>query len=90
MDNLKSAIADAYAKGKISDQHYGDLKNDISIQYEEFYKKRIDSLNGGKLDQNSNDYAILLDKIKNDIIDAYAKGKINELHYTLLANKIKL
>ena len=53
--------------------------------------KRIDSLkNGGKLDQNSNDYAILLDKIKNDIIDAYAKGKINELHYTLLANKIKL
>ena len=90
LDNLKSDIADAYAKGKISDQHYGDLKNDISIQYEEFYKKRIDSLNGGKLDQNSNDYAILLDKIKNDIIDAYAKGKINELHYTLLANKIKL
>ena len=29
-----------------------------------------------------------LNHIKNDITDAYAKGKINELHYNLLNKKI--
>ena len=43
--------------------------------YEDIYDKRIDSLNS-KLDNRSN--VILLNKIKNDVTDAYAKGKISE------------
>jgi hypothetical protein len=31
---------------------------------------------------------ISLDIIKNDIIDAHAKGKLNELHYNVLNEKI--
>ncbi len=53
--------------------------------YEDIYDKRIDSLNS-KLDNRSN--VILLNKIKNDVTDAYAKGKISEQHYNLLNEKI--
>jgi hypothetical protein len=78
LDRLKRDITDAYAKGKIGDQHYANLKNEISMLYEKIYKKRIDSLNG-KGD---------LDAVKNDITSAYAEGKINELHYNLINEKI--
>ena len=54
------------------------MKNEISMLYEKIYKKRIDSLNG-KGD---------LDAVKNDITSAYAEGKINELHYNLINEKI--
>jgi hypothetical protein len=29
-----------------------------------------------------------LDKLKNDITDAYSKGKINEMYYKILKGKI--
>jgi hypothetical protein len=48
------------------------LKKEISILYEEIFKKRIDSLNN----LPENDKAKLLDKIKDDISDAYSKEKI--------------
>ena len=44
LDNLKADFADAYAKGKVSKQHYTNLKEEISVLYEEIYKKRIDLL----------------------------------------------
>jgi YVTN family beta-propeller protein len=91
LDSLKRDIADAYAKGKISDQHYGNLKNEISMIYEEIYNKKIRLLNSefGDSSRSSNrSNGILLDKIKNDIADAYAKGKISDQHYNLLNNKI--
>jgi len=81
VDKLKTGIAYTYANGKISDQHYTNLKSDISILYEEIYKKRI-----GKFDIESN--GVQLDKIKNDITDAYAKGKISDQHYGLLNEMI--
>jgi len=66
-------------KGKISEQHSVKLNNEISAHYEEIYKKRIDSLNGNKK---------LLDEVKNEIRDAFAKENINERHYKLLIDKI--
>jgi uncharacterized membrane protein len=85
LNTLKINIKNAYAKGKISDLQYSDLKNEISIFYEEAYKNRIDSLNG-KVDREKD--MKLLDALKDDITYAYAKGKITEQHYNLLKEKI--
>jgi YVTN family beta-propeller protein len=85
LDALKRDITDAYVKAKITEQHYSNLKNEISRLYEEVYKNKIYSLNG-KFDSSSN--GIQLDKIKNDISDAYAAEKITEQHYNLLNEKI--
>ena len=82
LDRIIGKIRIAYTKGKISEQHYNNLKNEISMIYEEIYKKKIDSLKG----KNAN--GILLDGVKENIKDAYAKGKINEQHYKLLNEKI--
>jgi hypothetical protein len=56
----------------------------IKLLYEDIFKKRIDSLNN----LQENDKVKLLDKIKDDISDAYSKEKINELHYMLLKDKL--
>ena len=54
LDNLRSDISDAYAKGKINDQHYTNLKDEISILYEEIYQKKIDSIQSDKPDSEGN------------------------------------
>lgn len=38
LDKLKRNITDAYSKGKISDQQYEYLKNQISVLYEEAFQ----------------------------------------------------
>jgi len=85
LDRLKTDVSDVYAKGKITDQHYTDLKNNLSTLYEEVYEKRIDSLDNFPNKKND----ITLETIKLDVVNAYAKGKINDLHYGLLSDKIK-
>ena len=85
MHTLKTDIKNAYAEGKISEEHFNNLKDETSILYERAYKNKIDSLNG-KVDGENN--RIELDEIKNDITDAYAEGKIIEEHYNLLKEKI--
>jgi uncharacterized membrane protein len=85
LDTLKTDIKNAYAKGKISEQQYNNLKGETSILYERAYKNKIDSLNG-KVDGKNN--RLDLDEIKNDITDAYAEGKITEQHYNILKEKI--
>jgi uncharacterized membrane protein len=77
LDKLKVDLTYAYAKGKINEQQYGNLKNEISILYHDIYNKKIVSSSS----KNS-------DKISDDISDAYAKGKINEQHYKILIEKI--
>ena len=72
-----------YAKGKINNEYYANLKKQISILYEEIFKRRIDSLS--KLPEN--DKGKLLSEIKDDVSDAYSKERINELHYSLLKEK---
>jgi hypothetical protein len=85
-DTLKTDVKDAYAEGKISEQHYNNLKDETSILYERAYKKKIDSLNG-KVDGENN--RIKWDEIKNDITDAYAEGKITELTILLINESIR-
>lgn len=42
LNKLKDDIIDDYANGNISEQHYNNLNNTISVPYEEIYKKKID------------------------------------------------
>ena len=69
IDDLEGRIRRAYEKGKISEQAYMNLKNKISIIYEQIYKNKLGLLNGN---------GIQFKKIKNEITDAYAEGKITE------------
>ena len=77
---LNRNISDSYAEGKISNEQFTHLKNEVSTAYQEIFKKRIESITGPNTDA--------LNKIKNDIKDAYSTGKIVELHYNLLNEKI--
>jgi len=80
INKTRNDIMDAYNSGKLSNEHYTNLKNEISNIYEKIFKKRIESLTG----QNTE----ALDKIRSDIEDVYSDEKITELHYNLLNGKI--
>ena len=84
----RTDIVDAYSKGKISDQQYGNLSTEISLLYKEIYNKKIDSLDGFWDKENNN--AELMENIKNDILDALFKRKDRQLHYSLLKEKVQL
>ncbi len=84
LDKLKKEVTDAYSKGTIKDEYYNSLKEEISVSYEEIYSKKIDSLKSSNKELSKDK----LKEIQNDITDAYSKGKINEMHYKLLKNKI--
>ena len=84
----RTDIVDAYSKGKISDQQYGNLSTEISLLYKEIYNKKIDSLDGFWDKENNN--AELMENIKNDILDAIFKRKDRQLHYSLLKEKVQL
>jgi len=60
------------------------MKNEISVLYQELHKRNIDSSNKSpeKFDVKE------LNNILSEIEDAYAKGKLNELHFTLLKDRI--
>ena len=47
-----------------------------------YLKRRFDSLNPNVVNRKA-----VLDKTKEDISDAYSKGKITKLHYDLLNEK---
>jgi YVTN family beta-propeller protein len=81
---IKSDIEDMHVERKIDNEYYANFHKEISILYEEIFKKRIDSLNNIP----ESDKEKLLVKIKDDISDAYSREKINELHYTLLKEKL--
>jgi hypothetical protein len=84
----RTDIVDAYSKGKISDQQYGNLSTEISLLYKEIYNKKIESLDGFWDKENNN--AELMENIKNDILDALFKRKDRQLHYSLLKEKVQL
>ena len=79
-NTLNKDISDSYAAGKISNEQYTHLKNEVSTAFQEMFKKRIESYTN----QNTEE----LDKIKNDIKNAYATGKIKNEHYTNLKDQI--
>jgi YVTN family beta-propeller protein len=77
---VRNDIIDAYSNGRLSNEHYTNLKSEISVVYREIFKKRIES--------TVNPDAEAINRIKNDITDAYSTGKISELHYGLLSEQI--
>jgi YVTN family beta-propeller protein len=87
LDILKNDIAHAYSRGKINNEQYGELMKDISIRYEEIFKKEIDSLNDGK---NKNIDESRLYDLRKSIEDAHLKGKMNQQHYANLVNNISM
>jgi hypothetical protein len=80
LNRLNRNISNAYAEEKLSNEHYTNLKNEVAILYQKIFKKRIESLTVPDVEA--------VGKIKNDIKDAYSTGKIAELHYNLLNEKI--
>jgi DNA-binding beta-propeller fold protein YncE len=83
LNKLKNEISDSFSKGKISQFHYSNLKDEISILYQEIFMKKIDSMDGDKEIDLSSKL-----KLVREIKDAFSKGKLTELHYNLLINKI--
>ena len=79
-------IADAYAEGKIADEYYRSLKSELWVLYHEIFDKKIES--SKRLSNRNENSETLLENIKEDIANAYSKGKISELHYNLLNEKI--
>jgi YVTN family beta-propeller protein len=80
VNKIRNDIIDTYSNGKISNEHYTNLKNEISVVYREIFKKRISSI--------AIPDAEAVRKIKNDVTDAYSAGKISELHHSLLSEQI--
>ena len=83
--DLRKRIEDAYFKGKDESIALYNLVNNISMLYQEVFKKEIDSLNGLT---NNEDKMQLLNNLHSDIEDAYSKEKVTEKHYNLLKEKI--
>ena len=71
-------IINAYSEGKLNEKHYESLKDQISVSYEEIFSKRI-----GLLEPSDKDIKAKIKELENDIVDAYSKGKISEVHYNL-------
>ena len=84
LNKLKLNLSHDYAEGKISDKHNENTKNEISRLYQEIYEKKFNSLN----DKSDLDVRNELDTLMIEVKDAYADGKINELHFKLLKERI--
>ena len=82
---IRNEIEYTYSEGKLNEIQYRNLVNNISILYQEIFKKEIDSLNSLA---NNIDKIKVLNKLHYDIEDAYSKEKITEKHYNLLKEKI--
>ena len=76
LDQIRNDITDVYSSGGLSNDQFTNLKDEVSIAYEEIFKKKI---------VNREDD---LQLIQEDISDAYSKGKITKLHYDLLNERI--
>jgi uncharacterized membrane protein len=84
LDSLRMTITNEYTKGKINKEQFDKLIDEISVNCNEIFKNKIDSLNN--LSQCSKGNEIVT--IRSVIEDAYARGKLNELHYNLLKEKL--
>lgn len=81
---LKNKITDSYSRGKISDEQYDTLNTEISISYDEIFNKRIDALRDDETLNQS------LKSIEDDVTKAFSKGRLLELQYKLLKEKIEI
>jgi hypothetical protein len=76
----------ACSEGKINEKHYESLRNEISILYEEIFRKKIDLLDSNP--SNNKATQEQLSQIRNEAENAYSRGKISEKHYDLLNKAI--
>ena len=76
LNELNQRISNSYAAGKITNEQYTNLKNEVSAAYQKIFKKRIEFITDPNTEAVNN--------IKNDIEDAYSDRKITELDYNLL------
>jgi YVTN family beta-propeller protein len=85
LNTIFKNISDSYTSGKINNEQFNSLKNEISIAFQEIYRRKIGlfKVEGKNLDEE-------LEKTENQISDAYSKGKLDELHYSSLKNEISL
>lgn len=83
LDQLYTDLGNDYSKARITDKQYENMKNEISALYQEIYRKRIESSS-----QISDKATTKLNNLVVEIEDTYAKGKLSEVHYTMLNGKI--
>ena len=43
VNKIRNDLIDANSNGKLSNEHYTNLKNEISVAYREIFKRRIES-----------------------------------------------
>jgi hypothetical protein len=80
LNELNRRISNSYAAGKITNEQYTNLKNEVSTAFLELFKKRIGSIPEQDLE--------IVNKIRNNINDAYNNGKLISEHYTNLKNEV--
>ena len=81
LNELNQRISNSYAAGRITNEQYTNLKNEVSIAFQEIFKKRIESLKEQDLEA--------INKTRNDIMAAaYNNGKLSSEHYTNLTKEI--
>jgi YVTN family beta-propeller protein len=85
LDKLRDKITDEYARGKMNKEQFDKLVDDISISYLEIFRKEIDSFTNLSEEDKEKE----VNEIKDNIEDAYTKGKISEQYYNLLNKKIE-
>jgi YVTN family beta-propeller protein len=84
LDTLRDIVTDDYTRGKITKDQYEKLIEELSVNYREIFKNELvyfDSL-------SQNDRENKLTGLKNIVEDSYAMGKINEIQYNILKEKL--
>ncbi|MGH9980567.1 MAG: hypothetical protein ACRD6U_03315, partial [Nitrososphaeraceae archaeon] len=84
LNNKLKNISKTYTENKINNEHYNNLKDEISILYEELLRNQIDSIDT----INKEDKIRAIKEIKNNINDVYSKGTLNDKHFNLLKEMI--
>ena len=84
LDKITSQIKESNLKERLNEGNYLYLKNVVSLLYQFIFSKEIDLFNRfSKKDKEKQ-----LVEIKDAISITCSKEKLNELHYTLLKEKI--
>ena len=83
LNHLSGCVSDDYSRGKINKEHYESLKNEVSSTYEEIFRKRLHTINPSEKDSKEK-----VKELRDDILYAFSKGKINETHYNMLKETI--
>ena len=83
---IKHDIDETRATGRIKDEHYADLKKEISLLCEQNYEKLIDTFDSPR----NQSQAEQLKRIRDLISHLYSMEMINELHNTILNQKLTL